>query len=142
MSSLCTKGQISIEFYTALSAVLLLFISSLLFTMSFRKSEEDRQIRLSSVLLAQRIANSADLMHRNLCSEIGCSISIMLPSKIRGVSFSKEVDYNISFHSNLAVLTPEGYPPASAAASIPFDGLRISLNQTDEGKLLRMEVVG
>jgi uncharacterized protein (UPF0333 family) len=134
-----TKGQISIELYAALSAVLLLFLASLLFTMQIRSSEESRQIRTASLMLAQRIANSADLMQRNLCNGRNCSISLILPSKIRGVSFSKEVDYNVSFNSNWVVVMPEGYPTVSIAASIPLEGLQISIEQSEGGKLLKME---
>jgi hypothetical protein len=139
LSSSFTKGQISIEFYAAISAVLLLFLASLISTMQIRSSEESGQIRTASLMLAQRIANSADIMHRNLCSGRGCSISLILPNKIKSLSFSKEVDYNVSFHSNWVVVTPEGYAPASIAASIPLDGLNVSINQTDAGKLLKME---
>jgi hypothetical protein len=134
-----TRAQISIELYAALSAVLLMFLASLVFTMQMRRSEEASQINAASLMLAQQIANSADLMQRNLCSGGGCSLSLMLPKRIRCASFSKEVDYNISFRSNWVVLTPEGYPAVSIAASIPLEGLRVSINQTDDGKLLRME---
>jgi len=139
LSSSYTKAQISIELYAALSAVLLLFLASLIFTMHLRRSEESSQIEAASLMLAQRVANSADLMHRNLCSGSGCSISLILPNKIRGISFSKEVNYNVSFQSNWVVLTPEGYQPVSVAASIPLGDLRISIDSTDAGKLLRME---
>jgi hypothetical protein len=123
----------------AVSAVLLLFFISLVSTMQIRSGEEGRQISTASIMLAQRIANAADLMHRNLCSGRGCSISLMLPNRIRGVSFTKEVDYNISFQSNWVVVTPEGYAPVSIAASIPLEGLQVSINQTEGGKLLQME---
>ena len=139
MSNSFTRAQVSIEFYAAISAVLLLFLASLIFAMHIRSSEEDRQISTASLMLAQRIANSADLMHRNLCSGRGCSISLMLPSKIRGVSFSKEVEYNVSFHSNWVVVTPEGYAPVSIAASLPLEELQVSMQQTEGGKLLKME---
>lgn len=134
-----TKGQVSIEFYIAISAVLLLFLATLIFTMQIRSSEEDGQIRTASLMLAQRIANSADLMHRNLCSGRGCSISLILPNKIQGVSFSKQVDYNISFQSNWVVVTPEGYAPVSIASSLPLSEMQVSVQQTDGGKLLTME---
>jgi hypothetical protein len=129
----------SIEFYAALSALLLLFLASLIFTMQISTSEEGSQIRIASLMLAQRIANSADVMHRNLCSGRGCSVSLMLPNKIKGVSFSKEVDYNVSFHSNWVVITPDGYAPVSIASSLPLEEMNISINQTEGGKLLEME---
>lgn len=134
-----TRAQISIEFYAAISAVLLLFLASLIFAMHIRTSEEDGQIDIASLMLAQRIANSADIMHRNLCNGMGCSITLLLPSRIGSVSFSKQVDYNVSFHSNWVVVTPDGYPPASIAASLPLDQLNVSMQQTAEGKLLKME---
>ena len=134
-----TKAQISFEFYAAVSALLLIFLSSIVFTVQIKRGEEDGQIRIASLMLAQKIANSADLMQRNLCRGVGCSISLALPSKIKGPSFSKEVDYNISFSSNWVVLTPQGYPPVSVAASMPLEGLRVSLEQKEDSKLLRME---
>lgn len=139
MSSSYIRGQISIEFYIAISAVLLLFLASLLFTMQIRKSEEDTQIRMAALMLAQKIANSADVMQRNLCNGRGCSISLELPSRIRGVSFPKEVDYNVSFSSNWVVVKPDGYDAVSIAASIPLTGMNLSINQTSEGKILSME---
>jgi len=139
LSSSFTRGQISIEFYAAISAVLLLFLASLISATHIRSSEESSQINIASLMLAQRIANSADIMHRNLCNGRGCSISLILPSKIKGPSFSKEIDYNVSFRSNWVVITPDGYAPASIAASIPLDELNVSINQTDAGKLLKME---
>ncbi len=139
MSNSFTRGQISIEFYAAISAVLLLFLASLIFATHIRNSEEGSQIRIASLMLAQRIANSADLMHRNLCSGRGCSISLILPGRIRSLGFSKEVDYNVSFRSNWVVVSPDGYAPVSIAASLPLDNLQISIQQTDGGKLLRME---
>ncbi|MCX6775425.1 MAG: hypothetical protein NT130_01060 [Candidatus Micrarchaeota archaeon] len=137
-----TRGQISIELYVSIAAVLLLFLSSLVFTMQIRRSEENNQINMASVMLAQRIANSADILQRNLCREGSCSISLMLPNKLRGVSFSKEVDYSISFSSNKVIVTPDGYPSASTTAGTPLEGLRVSLTQTDGGKLLVMEGSG
>jgi hypothetical protein len=131
-----------VELYFSIATVLLVFISSLLFTMQVRKNEENNQINIASLMLAQRIANSADILQRNLCNEGSCSISIILPNKIRGVSFAKEVDYNISFSSNSIVVTPDGYPSASITASTSFRGLNISIMQTAEGKLLRMEGSG
>lgn len=135
----CTRGQLSVELYISIATVLLVFLSSLVFTMQIRKSEENNQINIASLMLAQRVANSADILQRNLCSGGNCSISLMLPNKIRGASFSKEVDYNISFSSNKVVITPDGYPPASTIASTPLWELNISVTQTDGGKLLRME---
>lgn len=136
-----TKGQISLEFYAALSAVLLLFLSSLLFVIQMRKAEEDKQIMLSSLLLAQQVANSADAMNRNLCGE-KCSILLLLPNRISGISFPKKVEYNITFRSNQVIISADGYPSVAAAASISFDGLRISVERKEEGKLLRMEGEG
>ncbi|MCX6776755.1 MAG: hypothetical protein NTY73_02145 [Candidatus Micrarchaeota archaeon] len=138
----CTRGQISIELYASIAAVLLLFLSSLVFTIQISRSEENNQINMASVMLAQRIANSADMLQRNLCREGSCSISLMLPNKLRGVSFSKEVDYNISFSSNRVIVTPDGYPSASTIAGTTLEGLRVSITQTDGGKLLVMEGSG
>jgi len=138
----CTKGQISIELYVSIATVLLLFLSSLVFTMQIRRSEESNQINMASVMLAQRIANSADMLQRNLCREGSCSISLMLPNKLRGVSFSKEVDYSISFSSNKVTVTPDGYPAASTTAGTTLEGLRVYMTQTDGGKLLVMEGSG
>jgi len=131
-----------VELYVSIAAVLLVFLSSLVFTMQIRRSEENNQISVASLMLAQRIANSADILQRNLCREGNCSISFMLPDKIRGASFSKEVDYNISFSSNKVIVTPNGYPSASTTASTSLEGLNISITQTDGGKLLRMEGTG
>lgn|GEM_PF-3674301 len=132
------KAQISFEFYAALSVALLLFLSSLLFTNQMKINEEERQIMLSSFMLAQQVANAADVMHRNLCAD-ECQLSLLLPNRIKGVSFPKEVEYNITFQSNWVIVTPAGYPSVRVAASIPFEGLRVSLEQTEEGKILRME---
>jgi hypothetical protein len=139
LSNSFTRAQVSIEFYAAISAVLLLFLASLVFAINIRNSEEDAQIEIASLMLAQRIANSADLMQKDLCNGMGCSISLLLPSRIGSVSFSKQVDYNVSFRSNWVVVTPQGYPPASVAASLPLDELNTSMQQTEGGKLLKME---
>jgi len=131
-----------VELYVSIAAVLLLFLSSLIFTIHIMRSEENSQINLASLMLAQRIANSADILQRNLCGEGNCSASLMLPGRLRGASFSKEVDYNISFSSNRVIVTPDGYPPASIAAGTSLAGLRVSLTQEDGGKLLVMEGSG
>ncbi|MEM3555297.1 MAG: hypothetical protein QXF56_01055 [Candidatus Micrarchaeia archaeon] len=140
--SFFNKAQISLEFYIALSAVLLLFLFSLIFAMQLRKNEEERQIATASHMLAQQVANSVDLMQRNLCYEGNCTISLLLPKRIRGVSFPKEVEYNITFHSNWVVVTPAGYPSASVASAVPFEGLKVSLEEKPEGKFLRVEGAG
>ena len=137
-----TRGQLSIELYASIATVLLMFLSSLLLTMQIRRSEENNQISIASLMLAQRIANSADILQRNLCRGSNCSISLMLPNRIRGPSFSKEVDYSINFSSNRVFVTPDGYPSASIMAGTPLEGLNISITETDAGRLLRMEGSG